>query len=244
MSQLQAHFRRLLRLARVDVHRYPTDDGLGRCIELMRRHGVNLVVDVGASVGDYVRDLRLRGYKGDVLSFEPLSAPFLQLQSRAARDAKWTAQKRAIGNHVGEIQINVAGNRGESSSALPMLARHTDAAPETRYVSVETCEATTLDVAMGDDARFSQRPFFLKIDVQGLEGQVLDGAVRCAEEGRIHGLQIELSLTPLYEGAMPWQDAFSWAERNHLRPVYLRPGFSDSKRELLQFDAFFFRLPA
>lgn len=242
MSQLHAQFRRLLRLARVDLHRYPTDDGLGRCIELMSRHGVDLVVDVGASVGDYVRDLRQRGYKGNVLSFEPLSAPFLKLESRAARDERWTAQKLAIGNHVGDIQINVAGNRGESSSALPMLARHTDAAPETRYVSVETCTGTTLDVAMGDDARFAQQPFFLKVDVQGLEGHVLDGAKRCAAEQRVQGMQIELSLAPLYEGAMHWQDAFSWAERNSMKPVYLRPGFSDSRRELLQFDAFFFRL--
>lgn len=236
----QDRLRRGLRRLGLDVHRYPTGDGLARAVDLMNRSDLDLVVDVGASVGEYVHELRSRGYRGDVLSFEPLSESFRALSRRASRDQRWTARQSALGAEVGEIDINVAANRGESSSALPMLDRHVNAAPEAQIVAVEKCGLSTLDAALETEDRYAERDFFLKLDVQGLEGAVLEGARKSAANGRIRGLQIELSLAPLYEGAMPGKAAFDWAESNGLKPVYVRPGFSDQRHELLQFDAFFF----
>jgi hypothetical protein len=42
----------------------------------------------------------------------------------AEPDPKWTAERWALGDVDGIVQINVAGNSAASSSILPMLDRH------------------------------------------------------------------------------------------------------------------------
>jgi SAM-dependent methyltransferase len=44
---------------------------------------VDLVLDVGANVGQFGTDLRRYGYKGEILSFEPLPAMFVILTDKA-----------------------------------------------------------------------------------------------------------------------------------------------------------------
>ena len=86
----------------------------------------------------------------------------------------WEAYpRRALGDHTGEVEINIAGN-SESSSILPMLESHRSAAPESAYEGKEIVPIKTLDAVAGQYLKDAQAPF-LKIDTQGFELQVLDG---------------------------------------------------------------------
>src|SRR5439155_27146309 len=125
--------------------------------------GVPLVVDVGANRGQYATDLRQHGYRGKIVSFEPLEEAFAQLAAAAARDVDWTCHRMALGVAAGEAQINVASNL-ESSSLLEMEVGHRAGAPEVSMVSVETVPVSRLDDVLDDD-----RPCLLKLDVQGYE---------------------------------------------------------------------------
>src|SRR4051812_49758697 len=47
--------------------------------ELLTRYAVNVVLDVGANVGQYGQLLRRVGYTGHIVSFEPVPACFAEL---------------------------------------------------------------------------------------------------------------------------------------------------------------------
>jgi FkbM family methyltransferase len=109
----------------------------------------------------------------------------------------WNVYPRcALGDHDGEVEINIAGN-SESSSILPMLESHLSAAPESAYEGKEIVPIKTLDAVAGQYLKDAQAPF-LKIDTQGFDWLVLDGARDTLPQ--IKGILVELSLVPLYGG--------------------------------------------
>lgn len=105
----------------------------------------NLLFDVGANIGQFAQEIRLVGFSGKIISFEPLSSAHKHLSSAASSDPNWLIHSRAaVGDHDGEIDINIAGN-SVSSSILPMLAAHSSAAEGSAYVGSERTEIIRLD---------------------------------------------------------------------------------------------------
>src|SRR5690242_13788162 len=91
--------------------------------KLIAHHGITLVFDVGANVGQYGEELRALGYRGRIGSCEPLRAEYEQLARKAGDDPQWTALHLALGDSDGRRAINVAGN-SQSSSLLEMMPAH------------------------------------------------------------------------------------------------------------------------
>lgn len=224
-----------------DIVRYPLASPLARTVRLLSRFGVDCVVDVGANDGGFASGIRRLGYGGRIISFEPLQAPYDQLRRKASADGNWEALQYAVGGSGGEVQINVSGNAGLSSSVLPMLEAHTNVAPQSRYVRTETVRQECLDVLLGDLGVGSGVRTFLKLDVQGYEREVLQGASRLLDSGAIVGMQLELSLVPLYSGAMSYREALDFADGLGMDLMGLDPVFADpDSGRLLQVDAVFF----
>jgi FkbM family methyltransferase len=212
-----------------------------RVVRLLAHFGIDCVVDVGANNGGFASAIRSLGYVGRIVSLEPLSGPFEQLSARAAKDPNWEALRIAAGDTDREIEINVAGNAGRSSSILAMLDTHADAAPASRYVGTEIATQRRLDGLLPELGIGSAHPAFLKLDVQGYEAAVLDGATQLLDARAITGLQMELSLVPLYAGAITYKEGLDRAERLGMSLMGLVPGFSDpASGRLLQTDAVFF----
>src|SRR4051812_18806557 len=130
--------RSILRQFGIDAHRFnpATSEDAALMASLARWH-VNLVIDVGANVGQYGLRLRELGYRGRIVSFEPLSQAHEQLKRAARGDERWIiADRMAIGAENAETEIHVSGN-SVSSSVLDMLDTHVTAAPGSAYVSSE-----------------------------------------------------------------------------------------------------------
>lgn len=143
----------------------------------------------------------------------------------------------ALGTTNTTAHINVAANTA-SSSFLPMKVAHERAAPWAHYVGREEVWVTTLDDIV--DTYCSIGTPFLKMDVQGYEQHVLEGAKLSLH--RLQGIQLEMSLLPLYEGAWVLSEALHYFEREGFELVTLEPGFSDrSTGRLLQADGVFMR---
>jgi hypothetical protein len=132
--------------------------------------------------------------------------------------------------------MNISNN-SVSSSALPILADHTDGAPDSRYVGVEKAPVITLD----DCQLFVRdKTTFLKVDTQGFEQQVLDGARELLKS--LVGVQLEMSLAPLYEGQPDFVSLIDQMQKSGFDIWALNPGFYNRKTgRLLQADATFFR---
>ena len=229
--------RGLTRRAGLELSRYPQSDPLWRVARLLGAHGVDRLLDVGANNGGYAAAVRGFGYSGQISSFEPVQEPFQKLAFVSAADPAWRVHKCAIGATKGDIIINVAGNAAASSSVLPMLDRHLREAPSSAYVGQEQVPQQRLDdvLAQGDGNRL-----FLKIDVQGYERFVLDGAQQLLASGRIVGLQMELSFVPLYDGGMSWREGFDRAEALGMILMSLDQGFTADSGQMLQADGVFF----
>lgn len=223
----------------LDVSRYPAGLPEFQVARLLRHHGVDVVLDVGANSGQYGTALRTCGYEGRIASFEPVAELHGRLLNRSAADPRWTAWNYALGDAAGTAAINVAGNAGASSSLLPMLEQHVAAAPDAVYLRTEQVAIRRLDTLwprlVGGDERV-----FLKLDVQGFERQVLTGAgARVAD---CLGLQLEVSLVPLYEGAMLYREALDWAEEQGFALMHVLPGFTDGRSgRMYQCDLVVFR---
>lgn len=232
-----------LRRLGVDVLRFPQSDPMWRLSNLLRHYRVDKVVDVGANDGTFGRTLRSYGFSGELVSFEPLATPFASLAKRADADGKWEVHQFALGDQSGELEIHIAGNDAASSSVLPMLERHLQAAPESAYVGVQKATVRRLDdVVSIREAETLGRRVYVKVDVQGYEKSVLQGAQSTLASSALIGLQLELSLQPLYDGAMLWQEAIDYVSSRGFTLAAVLPGFSDfATGHSLQFDGVFVR---
>jgi len=204
---------------------------------LLQQKEINLVLDVGANIGQFVQGLRQAGYRERVVSFEPQASAHAQLQAIAASDPKWTiANRTAIGAVSGVITMHTSGN-SVSSSILTMLNSHREAAPESDYVGTESVQINRLDDIFVVTA---QDRVMLKVDVQGYEQQVLNGAPNILAS--CHALIVEMSLIPLYEGQVLARQMWDLLDEAGFEIWSLEPGFRNPHSgRLLQMDGLFVR---
>jgi FkbM family methyltransferase len=206
-------------------------------IPQLQAQGIDTVLDIGANTGQFAELLRRSGYAGRVHSVEPLSSAFEQLSAAASGDALWTVERAAVSDRAGTITMNVSGN-SVSSSVLPMLDTHAVAAPSARYVAQEEAVATTVDDIVASAGLVPERTL-LKIDVQGYEKAVLDGAVTTLP--RFGGVRTEMSLVALYDGQCLMPELIDHLGRNGFDLWFIEPGFAQpGTRRLLQVDGVFF----
>lgn len=204
--------------------------------KLFRHLGIEVVLDVGARVGDYGTWLRRNGYRGRIVSFEPVSTNLVALGERAAEDPQWDVVAAALGSVDGEADINVSQQTFFSSFLTP-----NDYAFETfehgpRTDRVERVTVRRLDSVLPEVLGERPRPdVYLKMDTQGWDLEVLAGAT--GVQGSIAALQSEVSVRPIYDGMADLQESLRSLAAlgfglSGLFPVNLDAGF-----RVVEFDA-------
>ena len=240
LSGAKQSIKKALHALGIEAHRFhPGTSPLAQQMAALRAFDVDIVLDIGANDGQYAKELRAGGYAGSIVSFEPLTAAHYRLLHESKSDPTWQVHPRcALGDRTGEIELHIAGN-SVSSSILPMLETHSNVAPESAYLGHELVELVTLDSIAPSYIEGMQAPF-LKIDTQGYEWHVLDGALSTL--AKVRGLQMELSLVPLYEGQHLWRECIERLEAEGFVLWSLQPVFVDPENgRTLQWDGLFFR---
>jgi FkbM family methyltransferase len=223
LARLRTETNRHLRHLGFQLERFFELPG-GRRFRMMQHHGIQTVIDVGGNVGNYGRELRYAGYRGRIISFEPTATAYQTLAARASDDPAWIVIKAALGETEGEVTIHVAANEAASSSILPMRDVHLRIAPGTGYVSSERVRLMTLDQALEGLLAPADRAL-LKIDVQGYEAKILEGASRVLRQVEL--IECELSFISLYDGQPLFEEMLALLRSLGFNPVQFSPGFTD-----------------
>lgn len=183
---------------------------------LLARH-VDIVLDVGANVGWFGWRLRECGYRGKIVSFEPIDELFRDLKALAEDDGNWEAHRLALGATTGSTLINVSRKRDFSS------IRDQSRAVQRLEWAAEIVRQEEIMIARLDDIfdPFRNATVFLKIDTQGYERPVLEGARQALTQ--IVGVQLELPLVHLYKDTWSLAEALIFMEEAGFVPAQLTP---------------------
>ena len=171
-------------------------------INLLERYRINCIFDVGANRGQYGLLLRSLGYKGRIISFEPVKATFDILSSVSAKDRAWDVYHYALGNEDTVKMIKVIKNSDLSSFLKPSttLDRMFVTSGGGNIEKEESVLIQRLDTVFAEITGKLDMPlrFALKMDTQGYDLEVFRGAAKTLDQ--IAVLQSEISNIPLYQG--------------------------------------------
>jgi FkbM family methyltransferase len=170
----------------------------------MKWHDINVVLDVGANDGDYGREIRDRGYRGLIVSFEPNPKVYDRLKASIAGDSNWLAYPYALGAEDGSAELFVAENDTMSSfKELTEFGKSTGA----KLTDTLSTRISRLDTFLKQQPELLKN-VYLKIDTQGFEMEVLRGAGNMLS--RITAVQAEIALVHTYADELDWVVFISW----------------------------------
>jgi FkbM family methyltransferase len=202
--------------------------------DFIRDRQIDLVIDVGANTGQFGESLRADGYRGRIVSFEPVRAAFEVLSQKAAKDGNWEVHRCGLGAATGAASLHV--------SKLSVFSSILDLAGAARLhddrMAVEHVEEISIrpldDVAAGLTGRI-----LLKIDTQGYEKQVLEGGRRTLS--RSQGVMLELPVIRVYDGAWRFHEAVHFMFKLGFVPAQIQPvGYhGKDKVSAVEFDCLF-----
>ena len=218
----------------------PQASNTARLKHFLSYYKFNLVFDVGANTGQYASNLREIGYKGRIISFEPVPSAYSILKLKSDKDVNWEIASRcAIGDQDSKIEINISDDT-QCSSLLSLTSEHLDAFPNSSYSTTEKVQVFKLDNVAKNFLNGNSDVILLKIDTQGYEKQVIEGAKEFLPN--ILGLQVELSLTHLYKDEVLYNEMVLFLSEVGFILYAIIPGFTDIKTgKMLQMDGLFLR---
>ena len=208
-----------------------------RLIHALNHFRIDTVVDIGANVGQFGEKLIEGGFKGKMISFEPLSKCHAKLKEKASSYPKWEIYDRvAIGAENGETEINITSNT-VSSSLLEIKEVHTRAEAASAYVGKEKIKVVRLDDIASSIG--IENKYFVKIDVQGFEMEVLKGGKNTIAGATL--VSIEMSLIPVYEnGGILFKNIIELMEQNNFYLFGIQTAFVDKQTgQVYQVDGIF-----
>jgi FkbM family methyltransferase len=171
-------------------------------------------IDVG-SAGGIIADLNPIAFAVDAIGFEPNPQHFADLSTA---DHHWRSLRylpHAIGGANGTRTL-YRPRFGNSSTILPPIAAIGEAFDKRQFFDVK--ETTQVDVIRLDDALRDfdiQNPDFLKLDVEGAEFEILEGASDTLS--KLSAIRVEVSFIELREGQRLAMEVGHYLERKGFR---------------------------
>lgn len=194
----------------IAVSYYPAPGSYERHLrDYLSQMEINVVLDVGAFIGDYATELREIGYEGRIISFEPVPASYERLNIRMHHDPLWRGQPFGLSDESREALMNTYG-QGNFNSLLTLredaeLLYSLDPSLRSRA----PIEIRRLDAVLPQLIEGIRSPrVFMKIDTQGHDVSVVRGAAGVLD--KIVGLQSELPAVQIYDGMVSMSTALEY----------------------------------
>lgn len=211
----------------------------GKISLTLKAHNIDTIIDIGANNGQTRDTLRTNGFTGNIYSIEPVPALQDVLKSKAAKDSNWhILPPLAIGDKNGTCELNISA-ASDMSSVMTASGALMKALPDTKIVETVTVPMKTLDTLYAE-LNLSDKNTFIKIDAQGYEMNILRAATETLKNAK--GLQIEMSLFPLYEGEILFDEIIAFMKQAGFTPhMLVETNFSRRLNRQLQIDGIFFK---
>lgn len=200
---------------------------------------INLVLDVGANIGQYGSALREKvGYKGHIISFEPVKNVYKKLASNIAHDSRWTAYNFALGASEGSSEINVTSSSDFSSFLKPNEYVRAIRPSESNVDHIEEVRVEALDNIYHEiitTTGLISPQILLKMDTQGFDCEVIKGASCTLKD--IIALQSELSIIPIYENMPTYIESLELYRSHNFEITAIYPISRDNQTlQLIEMD--------
>jgi FkbM family methyltransferase len=200
--------------------------------DLLDRVNIDLLIDVGGYEGEYGKLLRAAGYRGPIVSYDP--APAVELLDCARKDGAWTVRPVACSDAAGTATLHRYPGMSHAFNSL-----HTETSLMAERFPVGTARQTTVETVRLDSEPFEAHDVFLKIDTQGHDLHVLEGAAGILDRVRL--VQMELSVLPIYEQTPPFDVAVGRVRDLGFTPTGFFPITSMDGMRVIEFDGVFIR---
>ncbi|MBD2579878.1 FkbM family methyltransferase [Oscillatoria sp. FACHB-1406] len=203
---------------------------------ILEKYQIDVVLDVGANIGQFGRELRAMGYEGKIISFEPISSAFEVLKQVSGSDPNWEIHKLALGRQNGEQKIHVASDSAFTSFLKSNAWCEKQFGESAVGSREETVTVRRLDEVLNEMVeKREQARMYLKMDTQGYDLEAIAGL-----EGQydgIFGLQSEISVIPIYQGMPHLTESISFFEKAGFEIAGLYPVSQQSSTvQVIEFD--------
>ena len=159
-----------------------------------------VIFDVGAYIGDTIEQFKSSFPKSYIHAFEPFDESFSVLKNRFQKTEKLFFNNIAVENHSSSnANMYITQNKGSSSLLQPTKGANEfwEGNPLSTQKEVKV-ETITIDSYC--QKHNIETIDILKIDVQGSELKVLQGAALMIQERRVKLIFTEISIAPNYKG--------------------------------------------
>ncbi len=170
---------------------------------------IGTVIDVGSYIGAFSFAIKIMQPEARVYAFEPLEENVKQFELNLKRFPNCLIFPLALGDHSGEVEF-WRSEFPASSSVLPMDELHKIAFPYTANQSRQVVHMEKLDDHLPQLVLNGR--VLLKLDVQGFEKRVLEGAVKTLKQ--VDYVLTEVSYQPLYQGQALFDEIYDFM-RSH-----------------------------
>jgi len=166
------------------------------------------IIDVGANEGQFSSLARAAFPKARIIAFEPIPHCFATLQRSFQRDKNFEAYNVALGckSQIREFHVN---EFTATSSFLPLYSANTHEFSETGPEQIIPVTEKSFEELFQLDT--IEKPYLLKIDVQGYELEVLKHNE--ALLGSAHTVLIETSYINIYIGQPLFAEVFMFLHK-------------------------------
>lgn len=206
-------------------------------IAALSRFSFQTIVDVGANRGQFAAISRRLFPSSQIYSFEPLAGPAAIFTKALGADRRIRLFNNAIGARSGPAPMYVTTHDDSSSLLKPAIAQQEVFGIQTQRMDEISVRHLSECLTRGD----LKAPSLLKIDVQGGELDVLEGAADLID--CFDALYVECSYLQLYENQPLYGDIARWADEHGFRLSGVYNQYVDPQQGPIQADFLFLKAP-
>lgn len=228
-------------IAPAEVQALPERRHLARLFAYL---GVDCVFDVGANGGQYAQMLR-QGvrFRGPIISYEPIPAIAAQLDQlrHASGDSAWHVEQLALDAEAGPATFYIAASDQFSSLHRPASDQPARFASDNKIAQEVTVLRSTVAAELAIwQARLGFRRPFLKMDTQGNDMAVIEGAGVTLDS--FVGIQTEMAVQRLYEGSATLAESLATLRGKGFEPSAFVPNNDGHFPEMFEVDCILYNV--